>query len=392
MEKFKVPLKLNNIFYVLIAIGVASLLVGFIVDSQRAWAGLLVTAYYILGVGLFGGFFTALHFVSGSKWSVVFRRVPESMLYLIIVAAVLVAIILIFGMHNLYEWTHEDIMNNDHILQRKSAYLNRPFFIIRAVVYLTSWFAVAYYMRKLSIKQDEGHNGPSRGVLAAISAAFLIIFAYFLEVASMDLIMSLEPHWQTTMFPMYCMAGIWFTGFAYVILITSAIKSNGGLKSMNEEHFHDLGKFQLAFTGYWGYVAFSQHMLTWYANLPEETVYLERRLHGVWASFTVFLWLTHFALPLLILLSSKLKRNYVMLSRVAAWNIFIGFVDVVWLVYGGIQENNIHGFPFKWMEFGLFLGAVGIIGYSVLNAYAKVNPEPVGDPFYQESVHFHQKH
>ena len=214
-----------------------------------------------------------------------------------------------------------------------------------------------------------------------------------MEIASMDLIMSLEPHWQTTMFPLYCMAGVWFTGFGFLILLTSIIKSNGGLKSMNEEHFHDLGKFQLAFTGFWGYVAFSQHMLTWYANMPEETIYIERRLQSdPWIAFTVFLWLTHFVLPLIILLSSNIKRNYKLLSRVAAWNVFIGFVDIIWLVYGGIQEHNAHGFPVKWMEIGLFLGASGLICYFSLNAYAKVNPEPVGDPFYQESVHFHQKH
>jgi len=392
MEKFKVPGNLNKILLALIGVGVLSLLAGFVVDSQRAWAGLLVSAFYILGVGLFGAFFTAMHFVSGTKWSVVFRRVPESMFYLILVAAVLVAIIIVFGMHHLYEWTHEDIMNNDHILQKKAGYLNVPFFIVRAVVYFTAWFFVASYMQKLSIKQDGKTGAPTRGVLSAVSAGFLIIFCYFLEVASMDLIMSLEPHWGTTMFPLYCMAGIWYTGFATVILLTSVIKRNGGLVNMNEEHFHDLGKFLLAFTGFWGYIAFSQHMLTWYANLPEETIYIERRLHGVWGGFTVFLWLAHFALPLIILLSSKIKRNHVLLSRVAAWSVFMGFVDVVWLVYGGIQEHNAHGFPFKWMEFGLFLGAVGIVGYTCLNAYAKVNPEPIGDPFYQESVNFHQKH
>lgn len=392
MEKFKVPAKLNNIFYALIGVGVITMLAGFIADSHRAWAGFLVTAYYILGVGLFGGFFTSLHFISGSKWSVVLRRVSETMLYMIVVAAVMVAIIIIFGMHQLYEWTHEDIMNNDQILQRKAGYLNIPFFIIRALIYFAVWLGFAAYIKKLSLKQDETRDANSRGLLTAVSAGFMIVFAYFLEISSIDLIMSLEPHWYTTMFPLYCFAGIAFTGFAVLILLTSTIKKNGGLKSMNAEHFHDLGKFQLATTGFWGYIAFSQHMLTWYANLPEETIYIERRMQGVWIGFTVFLWLAHFAIPLIILLSSKIKRNYVLLSRVAWLNVFMGFVDVVWMVYGGIQKHNAHGFPFKWMELGLFFGAVGLIGYVVLNAYAKVNPEPTGDPFYQESVHFQQKH
>ncbi|MDH4199007.1 MAG: hypothetical protein OEV66_01375 [Spirochaetia bacterium] len=392
LEKFKVPAKMNNFFLGLIGIGLTTLIVGFIVDPARAWAGMLVLGFYLMTIGLFGGFFTSMHFISGSKWSVVLRRVSESMFYVLIAAAVFLGIVVIFGMHHLYEWSHEEVMANDQILQKKAAYLNRPFFIARVIVYFVSWFAMGTMLRKYSLKQDGNTDKPSRGVLSAISAGWMIIFVYFLELCSIDLIMSLEPHWSTTMFPMYTFAGLVCSGFGVLIILTATIQKHGGLKSMTPEHFHDLGKFQFAFVGFWAYIAFCQHMLTWYANLPEETVYLERRLHGIWGGYTAFLWVGHFIIPFLILLSSKIKRNPNQLAKVSWWIVFMGFVDVVWLVYGGIQHENIHGYPFKWMEMGLFLGAIGIIGYSVLNAYAKVHPEPTGDPFYQESVHFHQKH
>jgi hypothetical protein len=392
LEKFKIPAKINNILMGLMGIGAASLIAGFVIDSHRAWAGLLVLAYFILTIGLFGGFFISLHFLSGSKWSVVLRRVTESMIYLIPLAGIFIVVIIGFGLHDLYEWTHKSVMETDEILQKKSGYLNVPFFIVRLIGYIIIWFGVGYLINKLSLKQDKTKDPNSRGKLAALSAVFMLCFAYLLEFCSMDLIMSLEPHWQQTMYPLYVFAGLGYSGFAILILLTTTVQKFGGLKSVSAEHYHDMGKFLLAFTGFWGYIVFAQSMLIWYANMPEETIYLEKRFHGIWGGFTAFLWIGHFVIPLIILLSSKLKRTPSQLARVSWWIVFMGFVDIVWLVYGGIQEHNAHGFPFKWMEAGLFLGAIGLIGYTVLNAFSRVNPEPTGDPFYQESVHFQQKH
>ena len=152
LEKFKVPAKINNILLGLIGVGAVSLIAGFIMDSHRAWAGLLVLAYYTLTIGLFGGFFISLHFLSGTKWSVVIRRVSESMIYLLLVAAVLIAVVVGFGMHDLYEWTHEQVMENDLILQKKSGYLSVPFFIGRLIFYIVVWYGLSALLRKLSLK------------------------------------------------------------------------------------------------------------------------------------------------------------------------------------------------------------------------------------------------
>lgn len=393
MEKFKVPSKLNTILLGLSAIGIASLAIGFVVDPSRAWAGLLVLAFYLMIIALSGGFFTSYQFLAGAKWSVVLRRVPETMVALLPVAAIFVAGVL-FGIHELYEWSHEDVVANDHILQKKAGYLNTPFFIARIVFYFAVWYALGSAIRKVSLKQDETKDPKTRSTLTALSAGYMLCFAYFLSLAAIDLIMSLEPHWQTTMFPVYAFAGLAFTGFGTLIILTTTIQKHGGLVNMNEEHYHDLGKFLFGFTVFWAYIAFSQHMLTWYANWAEETIYLERRLtaENGWNIFTGLLWFGHFLVPFLILLSSKIKRTPEKLVRVAWFAVFMGFVDVVWMVYGGIQHHNVHGAPFSWMEVGIFLGAVGITGYVVLNAYSKVNPEPVGDPYYEDSLHFHQSH
>jgi len=390
MEKYILPNNIRNFLLGCIGIGVVTLAAGFVIQPERAWAGLLVITFYILAIGLFGGFFTSFQFLAGAKWSVVVRRLTEVMVALIPVAAVLL-IGVFAGIHHLYEWSHEDVVKNDHILSYKQGYLNSPMFIARLVFYVAMWFFLGNLLKKTSIKQDETKDPATRGTLTKYSIFYMLFFVYTFSLASMDLIMSLEPHWQTTMYPVYCFAGLAYSGFGTLILLSSTIKNGGGLKGMSIEHFHDIGKFQFVFTAFWGYVVFAMFMLIWYANMPEETVYLERRLKGNWFGFTFALWGIHFLLPFLILLSSSIKRSPQRLAKVAWLITFMGFVDVVWMVYGGLQ-HKIQGFPFSWMELGLYVGAVGIIGFIVLTAYAKVGPEPIGDPFYKDSLNFHQSH
>ncbi|MES0488771.1 MAG: hypothetical protein ABUK01_02190 [Leptospirales bacterium] len=392
MEKFKVPSKTKNILLACIGIGVISLVAGFLVDPARAWSGLLVIGWYVLTIALFGGFFTALQFIGGAKWSVVVRRVTESMVWIVPVALLLI-IGVFFGLDHIYEWADIEWLKAQHFQEGKETFFNKNFFMARLLGYFVIWTLVGFWMRSVSLKQDTTKDPATRTKLTKISTGYMLFFAYSIALTAIDLIMSVEPHWYTTMFPIYCFAGLAYTGFGALILITSHVKANGGLTGMTKEHFHDLGKYQFVFTVFWGYIAFSQHMLTWYANLPEETIYLEHRLSGAWGYFTIFLWLGHFVIPLFILLSSKLKRTPHKLARVAWLTTFMGFVDVVWMVYAGdLQRHHFHDFPFKWMELGLYIGAVGIIGFVVLTAYSKVVPEPIGDPYYEDSLNFHQTH
>ncbi len=386
MKKFTLPTKIQQVLLGFTALGIIALAAGFAVDAHRAWAGLLVFTFFLLILSLAGGFFTALQFISGAKWSVVVRRIPETtVMVLPVVGLLLIAVF--FGIHHLYEWSHLDVVENDHILKYKSAYLNTPFFIARIVIYFTLWFGLGMALRKVSLAQDESKDPAQRTTLVKLSTAYMLTFAYTFALAAIDLIMSLEPHWFTTMFPVYAFSGLAYSGISAFIILIVTIQKHGGLAEVTEEHMHDLGKFLFVFTTFWAYIAFSQHMLTWYANLPEETYYLEVRLKGDWAIFTAAFWILHFLIPFGILLSRDVKRDGTRLARVAWLTLFMGFVDVVWMVYGGL---NIKGFPFGWLELGLFFGAVGVFGYIVLAAYSKNAEVPVGDPMLEESKHFHQ--
>ena len=394
MKNFELPPRAKLTMMGLVTLGLGGLVVGFYFDPHRAWAGFLVFSFFLLSLVLCGGFFASLQFVSGAHWSVVIRRVPEMTVSLLPYVAILF-VILFFGIGELYEWSHKDIVEHDNILKYKSSYLNSPFFIARVIFYLIVWYVLGSFLKNTSLKQDETKDASLRLKLSRISGGYLLAFAYFFALASIDLVMSLEPHWFSTMFPIYTFSALAYSGVAGLIIILVTIKKHGGLKEVTEEHFHDLGKFLFMFTVFWAYIGFSQFMLMWYANLPEETIYLEKRLgllgdeSAHWGTFTSLFWIGHFLIPFFILLSRKIKRTPHNLVKIAWFCLFMGFVDVVWMVYGGI---HIHGFPFSWMEFGLFFAAIGTFGLLFFHHYSKVNSLPIGDPNLKESLKFSQSH
>lgn len=390
MNKFEVPSKINTLFLGFTGIGILSLAIGFVVDPHRAWAGTLSFTFFFISLALAGTFFVALQFISGAKWSVVVRRLPENTAMALPVAGLLL-IAVIFGIHSLYEWSHADVVAEDEILQRKAGFLNSTFFIGRLVLYFVVWTVLGFAIRSVSMKQDETKDAKTRGTLVKLSAVYILVFAYTFTFASIDLIMSLEPHWFQTMFPVYSFAGLAYSGLAVIIILLAIVQQNGGLKEMTAEHWHDLGKYQFMFVVFWAYIAFSQHMLTWYANIPEFTYYIEKRIEGVWGIYTIVMWSLHFIVPFLVLLSRDIKRDPAKLSKIAWFILFMGYADVIWMVYGGMHPM-IKSWPLSWMEIGIFFGAVGLFGLLVLKGFSKGNQIPAGDPMLEDSLHFHQTH
>ena len=402
MENFKVPKKINLVLIVFAAIGLIGLGVGFSLEDYRprAWSSLLILGVFLLMVSLAGGFFTALQFISGATWSVVIRRIPETMVSVLPYAIVIIAIIIagVFGhWHHIYHWADPEVMKGDEILQGKAWYLNAPGMAIRFGVYVIFWLGLGFMLKKVSVKQDETKDPSAKESMKKISAAYMVFFALTAVFASIDLIMSIEPHWYSTMYPIYFFSGLAYTGVATMIILAITTQRHGALKEMKLDHLHDLGKFQFMFTVFWAYIAFSQFMLIWYANLKEETPYLETRLEGPWMYFTIFLWVFHFVVPFLILLSSQIKKTPNKLIKVTWFIVFMGFIDLVWLVNGGIQHADSNGhvhsiFPITPLEICAFFSGIGIFGLAFLKAYSKVKPLPVGDPDLEESLHFHQTH
>jgi len=373
------------IYLGLVVIGLVTFVVSLNSDAGRAWHGYLLNYFYFFTLSLSGLFFLALQYSVGATWSTPLKRVPEALMGFLPVAFVLL-IILFFGVHHLYEWTHSDVVAADPILQGKASYLNMPFFVIRNVLFFIVWIGTGYWFFKNSLEQDRTGSVALTKLNQKIAPPFLVFFGLSLTVASFDLLMSLEPHWFSTIFGVYFFAGLFETGMAITILFVLHLRRKGVFKDViNENHLHDLGKLMFAFCVFWAYIAFSQYMLIWYANLPEETGYLIRRTEGVWIPIALALLIGKFIIPFFLLISRDAKRNAKYLAFVAVWVLAAQWLDCYWIIFPMLGDP-----VFGWQEIGLFLGFLGLFILSVTWVLQRVAPIPLKDPGLLEGVNYHQ--
>jgi len=271
------------------------------------WAGVLLVSYYAVGLGLAGLCFLAIHYTAGATWSDALRRPAEALARALPFALVLLVMVLV-ARPQLYEWTNAGFgAAGGSELAFKRFWLARPFFLARAVAYAVIWAGFALAFRRVSRRQ------------VAVSAAFLVVFSVTFTLASVDWIMSLEPHWYSTVFGVYNFAGLFLSGLAAIVLAALWLERQGPLRGvLTEEHLHDLGKLLFAFSTFWMYIWFSQYMLIWYTNIPEETTYFLRRLHGVWFGLFLLNVLLNWVVPFAVLLRRDTKRARTVLAVVAA--------------------------------------------------------------------------
>ncbi|OGQ04038.1 MAG: hypothetical protein A3F82_06780 [Deltaproteobacteria bacterium RIFCSPLOWO2_12_FULL_44_12] len=377
---------LHFIYLGLVIIGIEAFLIALRSDPDRAWHNFLLNYFYWLCLSLSGLFFVALQYVTGSMWSTPLRRVPEALIGYLPVAFVLL-LILFLGKHHLYEWTHLDEVLHDPILIKKSAYLNFSFFAARNFFSFLVWGLVGFWLVKNSLKQDRNGDVKLTKLNKKISAPFLVVFGITFTVMCFDLLMSLEPHWYSTIFGIYCFAGLFYSGMAITILFVVAMKKQGALADVvNENHLHDLGKFMFAFCVFWAYIAFSQYMLIWYANLPEEIGYMIRRTEGAWTPVALALLFGKFVIPFFLLLSRDAKRNEKFLVAVAVWVLVFQWLDCYWMIFPLLGEKPVFG----WQEIGIFLGFLGLFVLTVTLVLQKIPPVPMKDPRLLEGVNHHQ--
>lgn len=386
LQKFKWSQRARGLFFVFILCGVVSFLYGLKVDHQRAWAAYLTGYFFWLCLGLAGVFFTALHHITGAYWSTTVRRVAEAFIAYLPLAVVFF-LILLFGAHDLFEWTHQHAVEADPLLSGKAAYLNLPFMVVRAMALFAVCLGLGGWMVRNSIKQDGSGDVALTKLNVKIAAPFLLLFAWLFTFHSIDLLMSLSPHWFSTIFGVYCWAGLFFSGLAMIVIWAGFLKNRGVLSGyVNQNHFFDLGKLMFAFTVFWAYSAFSQFMLIWYANLPEETFFYLDRLKNGWGCVSQALIIAKFAVPFLLLMGAYAKKNQAWLTVMAFWFLGAQYLDLYWLVYPTFFETPVFG----WMEVGTFLGFAGFFFLSVGYFLSRVNAVAIKDPQLEQALHHHQ--
>lgn len=354
-------------------------------QPEQLYHSYLTSFYYFLTIALGALFFVLVQFATRAGWSVAVRRVAEHVAGTLPLFALLFVPILL-GFHHLYEWSHEQVVAGDHVLQHKQPFLNPTGFVLRSVLYVAAWALLGWFFRRASMRQDEGGDSAITRRLQSLSAPALIVFALTLTFAGFDWIMSLDPHWYSTVFGVYLFAGSVIAIMATLILLLLQLQASGVMvRVVSWEHYHDLGKLLFAFTVFWAYIAFSQFMLIWYGNIPEETAWFKHRWGHGWEVVSVLLAAGHFGLPFLFLLSREVKRRRATLLAACSWLLVMHYVDIYWLVMPSLHAEH---FQIHWLDAatlvgvgGLFVGALGL----TLRGQALV---PVRDPRLAESLAF----
>ena len=375
--------KLKSLLSVFIFIGFVSFSAGMVfADRGRVWSAFLTASLFVFFISLGGVFFTAIQHVSKAGWSVNIRRFMEAFSRYIPFGCVF-AFALIFSGDYLYDWFNPQTVAEDHLLSKKSAYLNKVFFIVRLLIFSGIVIGFSRLLTGLSLKQDRtGQEILTHKSLKA-SIAFLLCFAVGWTFFSVDTLMSLEPHWFSTIFGIYTLAGMLQAFTAGLILMIIYFMRQGILNgTVNENHLHDLGKFLFGWTAFWAYIAFSQYMLIWYANLPEETIYYLPRSQNDWMWVSLALGAFKFIVPFLFLLPRWVKRDPGALTVVSVLILVMEYVDIYWMVYPSYSRESVH---FGLLEVGLLAGFVSLFLYVTLNFLSRHPAVPLQDPREGES-------
>jgi hypothetical protein len=370
-------------------LGWVGAIIAYFQNHDQFFSAYLFSYVYWISLSLGATFFVMVQRQTQAEWSVVVRRLAETVMTNFWILAVLFIPVL-FGLHSLYEWTHLEnpAVANDHLLQGKSGYLNQTFFIIRAVIFLGIWCLFSWKLYGFSVKQDANGDPNETRKAAKWSAPGIPILILSASFAAIDWLMSLQPHWYSTMWGVYFFAGGGVAFMALLALICVWLRSNGILDEViTVEHYHDIGKLLFAFNVFWSYVAFSQYFLIWYANLMEETSFFVNRKVGSWLGVSLLLAIGHFVVPFLILISRGAKRHPVVLPLMAAWMLFIHAVDHFWIVMPVRNPNGV-AWGQIWMNLATWAALGGTCGFFFLTRLSKHSLVPTQDPFLDESLEF----
>jgi hypothetical protein len=352
---------------------------------SQLWHSWLVGSLFVLSLALGALFFVLVHHATQAGWSVVVRRFAENAMATLPFLGLLFAPLLL-GMGELFHWSHPEAVATDHLLAHKQPYLNVPFFVLRTVAYFAIWSGLAIWFGRQSRLQDSNGDPEITRRMRRASAPGLILFAVTTTFASFDWLMSLNPHWYSTIFGVYFFAGSMVALYGFLSLVTLAARRSGLLLDViSSEHLHDLGKFLFAFVAFWGYIGFSQFFLIWYGNMPEETAFFALRLQGSWRPASILLAAGHFLVPFFFLLPRTVKRHTAGLAVGASWLLFMHLLDLYWLVMPNLHPEGVAP---GILDLAALLGSIGVFlaafGWS-LQRQALV---PLRDPRLPESLLF----
>ena len=400
-EQFEIPGKMKTWSLVLIGIGLAALVIGLVTkgfstnehEQAHFWGTLMYNTIFWTMICNAAMFFICIITLAMGGWEQSFRRVSEAISTMVpifgsITFAVLVYVV-VSDKHHIYHWLDKESVAVDPILKGKSGFLNPTFFIIWTTLIIGLWSLLGWRMRQISRETDEApmdnQAGQSFIWRSTVRAAMFIVW-FALTVGSTApwlWMMSLDAHWYSTMYSWYTFASTFVSGLSLIALWVIYLKNKGYLELTNQEHLQDLGKFMFAFSIFWTYLWFSQFMLIWYANIPEEVVYFKHRVQGPYKGIFFFNLIINFVCPLLILMKRATKRNYTLMTFMAVLIIFGHWIDFYQMVMGSLSKDQV---TLGWLDFGILSLFVGLMIFFVGRSLASKPLIQKYHPFLKESI------
>lgn len=365
-------------------IGLIALIIGFILDPVRTWASYLLNNYYFLMLALGAAFFVALQYITQAGWSSAFKRVGEAMSGYIPVSAIFF-LLLIFGVHSLYEWSHADAVAHDNLIAHKRPYLNVPFFYLRLILFFGLWTLMFWLLRKASLNEDLEGGRAWFEKSEHLSKVFIFIMALTVSLSAVDWVMSIDVHWFSGLFALKNFVASFYHGTSILILIVLILHRRGYFEFLNSYHLHDFSRYIFMLAIIWGYFWFAQFMLIWYGNIPEETSYYVARWETGWKALFFVEILVNWFLPFVILLPTRTSKSRVVIIAMIILLIAGHYIDL----YMQIMPGTTGVLQFGFIEAGTFIGFAGL--FSLVTGWwlSKAPLIPKNHPYLEESLQHH---
>lgn len=363
--------------------GAALSAIGFFASPFQFYRSYLWPYLFIVALSVGPLAWLMLQYVTGGAWGVIIRRPCEAAARTLPLVALMFLPIFI-GIPNLYPWSHAKVVAADELLRHKQPYLNLPFFLVRAAVYFAGWLLLSWFFNRWSATEDREGPAVAHRKMGAMAGPGLLFWGFSVTFMSIDWVLSIDPKWFSTIFGMLFMASQALTAMAFLIALMVLLSYRRPMSEiLTARHLHDLGKFLLALVMVWAYFSFSQFLIIWSGNLPEEIPWYLARLNGGWQYVALALVLGHFALPFALLLSRDLKRNFKLLAAIAVFILLMRFVDLYWLVAPCFRQAS---WGVSWMDFTAPIGLTGIWLAYFLRQLEKRPLMPLHDPHLEEAL------
>jgi Ni/Fe-hydrogenase subunit HybB-like protein len=370
---------------VMIAIGLAAVVVAFVTDPQRGWANILLNNVYFVSLAAGALLFLALQRVTHSGWSAGFIRVPEAMAGFLPVSAILF-LIMIFGAHSLYHWTHVEEVAHDPLLSHKTPYLNMPFWIIRMILYFSLWILMFFLIRRNSLKEDKVGGLEQFRKLEHLSRIYIFIILISFSFAMIDWVMSIDAHWYSTIFAVKNFVAAFHHAAIIITFVVLLMNQKGYFPFLNKSHLGDFSRYIFMLCIIWGYFWFAEFMLIWYANIPEETAYFLPRIRGEgWSFFFYANIIINWFVPFVLLMPKATSQNRTVLKMVIPLLIIGQFIDLYLQIFPGTLGEQVLGFQ----EIGMFVGFAGLFMLVVGYTLGRAALYPANHPYLQECKEHH---